>query len=178
MSTANDDQFIQVTVNMDKLKKVFHQQSIPIFIGIVASFVFFVLFVGGAFVYKKYITTFGILALGAAVLFVDFILIYIDTVKRKNDIENRLQTARTNLYASASRLDCPMYFKHTYDATTGKNICKNEYNIGTAEFDKVSNRWSNVSTYLSSIPTFSTDQLYPYELAFANLAYTTTSNVV
>lgn len=169
--TTEDDQFIQVTVNMEKLKDVFQTQSVPIFIGIVASFVCMVVFVGAAIKFKKYVTTFGILAGGALVLFINFILYYVDTTKRQKDIERRLQQARTNVNDTTSQLDCPMYFKHTYDAQTGKNVCKNEYGVGTAEFDKVNNQWEKVSTFASEIPTFSSDKFYPYELAFANVSF-------
>jgi Ca2+/Na+ antiporter len=161
-ATTTDSQFITVKFNLDKMKDALKQQSVPLFVGIGASFFFTIVFVIMAIVFKRFSSTNWLIALAFAVLLLVFILLYVDTAKRKNKVETQLMNARTNLYASAAQLECPAYFTHGYNKGTSKFECRNTNNIG--EFVTADNKQHVV--YNDTIDINSTDKLYPYEPAY------------
>lgn len=179
--SSNTGQFIQVSVNLNAIYSQFQNQSIPIFCGIVGSFVIASVALILAFIpsMKAWFSSLIIIALGSLTLFVDFILYYVDTNNRKNAVQTQMNNASTNLLVSASQLECPQYFEHAYNASNGTYYCKNINEIGSVDANANPIPYSTVDTsavlYNSSIPIFATDQFYPYEVAFANISYSNVS---
>ena len=165
-TSTSSNQLINVTVNLQALQNVIHNQSVPIFVGIVASFILMALLLVMAFVMKGFMTTFLIPGIGCLVLFVSFVLTYFDGVQRKNDIQNKMDVAQTNMYASAVALDCPMYFEHQYNSANATYTCLNINGIG----ELATANTTTTKQYATSIPIDDTSHLYPYEEAYVTVA--------
>jgi len=178
MSANTQTQLISVTVNLDALKTAISDQSIPIMIGIVGAFVLMVMCIALAFVFKKYLSTFLLSGFGFTILFISFVLYYVDAGRRKSAIDDKIVTAQTNLYAGAAQLDCPLFFKHTVDANGTGYVCDNVNGIKEIGFsgttDTLEPDVTVLGAYAAAVQTNDVAHLYPYEDAFAGIA---TANV-
>ena len=160
MSTPSDQsQFITVQVNLENIKDLIKNQSIPLFVGIGVSFVLMALGFTMAFIVRKFMSTFLIMGAGFMILFISFVLLYVDSNKRKGSIQDKIDMAKTNLYSVAAQQDCPMYFQHDYDSTKMTYMCTNPNRIGETSND----------VYNQTVKVGDTSRAYPYEPAFTNL---------
>ena len=161
MSTPSDQsQFITVQVNLQNIQDLVKNQSIPLFVGIGVSFVLMALGFTMAFVVTKFMTTFLIMGAGFMVLFISFVLLYVDSNRRKGDLQDKINMAKTNLYSVAAQQDCPMYFSHNYDSTKMAYSCTNVNNIGESSSD----------IYKQTINVSDASRTYPYETAYLNMS--------